>query len=113
VPHPQPRVAARVAVGRRPAEPLDQEQAKSFLRPLQVVARVERAEDVVGGDLFVEVRDQAREAVLADRRVHILFGRGHLCDLRSQIPGGMSIAADQSAVAPIGARLPNFSTSSS
>lgn len=59
-------MASGVGVPCRAAEALDEEVTEALFGTGEVVGGIHRAEDVVGGDLFVEGCDEAGEAFFAD-----------------------------------------------
>ena len=84
VPHAQLRVASPFDVAQRPAEPADQEIAQTFFSAGEIVGRVHRAQNVVGGDLPVERGDETMKAVFAHDGVDVgLFQRRDVTSLPS------------------------------
>lgn len=65
VPHPQPGVTAVVAVRRRAAPVLDQEQGEAFLGRAQVLLGVHGSQQRVFGHSLVETMHEAPEGLLA------------------------------------------------
>jgi len=72
VAHPEARVAALLDVALRAAEAADQKVTQPLLGGGEIASRIHRAEDLVAGDLPVERRDEALEAVFADGGLHVL-----------------------------------------
>ena len=58
VPHSQPRVSPRLGIGRRAAPVLDQEQGQSIGRRLEIVFRIEGAEQRIQGNPFIKSLNQ-------------------------------------------------------
>src|SRR5258706_6213890 len=73
VAHAEARVAALLAVGRGPAEALDEEHAEAFFRAGEILLGVERAEDVVAGHAAIKRGDQATKTVVANRGIDLIF----------------------------------------
>ena len=75
VAHPQPRVAALLAVGSGAAPVLDQEQPQVLLGRPEIPARVYRPEQRIPGDFLVEPAYQAAEGLFpAHGLVEALLG---------------------------------------
>ena len=70
VTHAQARVAALFAIAHWPAEALDEEVSQALFGAMEVLLRVHREEDVVGGDATVERGDETREPFFSDQRVN-------------------------------------------
>ena len=64
---------ARLDVARRTAETAYQKIAQPLFGAYKILCRIHRTEDVVGGNLPVECRDEAFEAFFADRGVDLMF----------------------------------------
>ena len=84
--HPQPRVAALVVVGRRPAPVLGEEQCQPVAGAGQVLFGVDRAEDGIGFDPVVEPADEClEERQTAGGLVHAAFSRLRHADLTASL----------------------------
>ncbi len=64
-------MTALLGVALRPAEASDQEVTKPLLGSGQVVGRIHGAKNRVAGNLAIERGDEAREALLAHKTVHV------------------------------------------
>src|SRR3546814_6775363 len=65
MPHPQTRMATALAVGRRAAPVLHEEQRQTLLRGAEVLLGVHRLEHLIAGHLAVEDLDETPEHRLA------------------------------------------------
>ena len=90
VAHAKARMPSILDVARRPTKTKDQEVSKAPFRARQIVGRVQRAEDIITGDLLVELCNEASEAFFSDRCVDLsLF---HEADASILAPrGGWSL----------------------
>ena len=73
MPHPQPRMATRLFVTRRPAKAAHQELPQSQFGARQVDFRIHRPQHLVFRHLRVERRHQSGEAVFANSPVDVAF----------------------------------------
>ena len=86
VAHAQSRMSALLAVGRRPAPVLDQEQGQPLGRARQIFVRIDTPQDGITGDPRVEALDESPEGRLAARQlVQALVEHAYTCsgDVRS------------------------------
>src|SRR5258706_3595867 len=72
VAHAEARVAALLAVGRGPAEALDEEHAEAFFRAGEILLGAERAEDAVRGPAAIKPANQPMESCLANRGINLI-----------------------------------------
>src|SRR5262245_32550014 len=73
--HSQSRVTATLPIGARAAPILDEEHPKALLGTGQILLRIDRPKDRVGGDALVETMDQPAKCLLTADRVI----KGDLC----------------------------------
>ncbi len=76
VAHAQAGVAPVFDIALRTAEAADEEVAETFFGSVELVGRVERAEDVVESDLRVELGYESMEALFAEDFINIKFFHG-------------------------------------
>jgi len=71
--HAQPRMPALFNVGRRSAEPVNQEIPEPLGSTLKILRRIQRAEQIVIGNLPVESRYQPLESLMPDLGIDLVL----------------------------------------